>query len=175
MEKRRIVVIVGSKSDLAQCRKGLEFLAGDNRVEVVGVYVRSQHRNTLETQKLLKKLSGQEIDAAIIGAGWANHLSGCCDAYLRYTLKDSKIVVLGVAFEDRENPNHTKAATLSITEVPGTQVVFNWYGDLFIGADGFSRACAFAAMAELWPMIKLPSPKDPMDLTLDEALKLASE
>ena len=172
--KRKIAVIVGSKSDLAQCYDGLRLLKNSENVEVVGVYVRSQHRNTLATQELLKKLTYQEIDVAIIGAGWANHLTGCSDAYLRYTLKDTKIVIIGVAFEDKENEKHTHAAVLSITEVPGTQVVFDEKANLFIGSGGFSDAC-FMAVKETLPVIQLPKPRDPMDLTLDEALKLASE
>jgi hypothetical protein len=31
------------------------------------------------------------------------------------------------------------------------------------------------AVKETLPVIQLPKPRDPMDLTLDEALKLASE
>lgn len=172
-KKRKIAIIVGSKSDLAQCYAGLEILDKcDQEVEVVGVYVRSQHRNTLEVQKLLEQLVLMEVDVVIIGAGWANHLTGCCDAFLRYTLRNDKLVVIGVAFEDADNDKHTKAAVLSITEVPGTQVVFDNQGSTFVGALGFTNACLLAAVKEL-PQIKLPSPKEIHDFTLKEALKLS--
>lgn len=173
MKKRKIAIIIGSKSDLAQCYSGLEILDKcDQEVEVVGVYIRSQHRNTLDAQKLLEKLTEMEIDVAIIGAGWANHLTGCCDAFLRYTLRNDKLVVIGVAFEDKDNDKHTKAAVLSMTEVPGTKVVFDDNDLAFVGASGFARACLLAATKEL-PKIKLPSPKEIQDLTLKEALELS--
>jgi len=170
---RKIVIIIGSKSDLPQCRAGLQYLKTCGSAQVVGVYVRSQHRNTLETQELLKKLSQEEIDVAIIGAGWANHLTGCCDAFLRYTLQNTRIVVIGVAFADPENEKHTQAAALSMSEVPGTKVKYEDDRGVFVGLDGFARACIVAT--EKLPEITLPSPKEPLDLTLTEALQIAAE
>ncbi|QQG52963.1 MAG: AIR carboxylase family protein [Candidatus Falkowbacteria bacterium] len=174
---RKIAIIVGSKSDLSQCHGGLEFLkehqnSHPGEIEVVGIYVRSQHRNTLETQELLRELANMEVDVAIIGAGWANHLTGCCDAFLRYTLKNDHLVVIGVAFEDKENERHNQAAYLSITEVPGTQVIFEDDDFPNVGPLGFSRACVFAVDEEL-PEIKLPAPRPTMDLALEEALEIS--
>lgn len=162
---------------MSQCQNGLEFLKKHQNdhpgeIEIVGVYVRSQHRNTLDTQELLRELTAMEVDVAIIGAGWANHLTGCCDAFLRYTLKNDRLVVIGVAFEDKENERHTSAAFLSITEVPGTQVIFEDDDFPNIGPLGFSRACVCAVDNEL-PKLKLPEPKPTMDLTLEEALKIS--
>ena len=135
----RISIIVGSISDLSQCDKGLKFLNAlphanrKQKVEVTGVYIRSQHRNTLDVQALLTKLQKEKVDVIIVGAGWANHLTGCCDAFLRYTLRDDKITVIGVAFEDNTNTRHTVAASLSISEVPGTQVLYSDSSGKFIG------------------------------------------
>jgi|SRR5680860_82904 len=170
---RKIAIITGSLSDLSQCRLGFKILKEYGpEVEIVGIFIRSQHRNTLETQELLKSLAEMKVDVVIIGAGWANHLTGCSDAFLRYTLKNDRLVVIGVAFEDAKNEKHTQAAVLSMTEVPGTQVTFGNHGFANIGLSGFANACVFAATGEL-PKIKLPEPKPIMDLSLEEALKIA--
>jgi len=179
MRKRRIAIVVGSKSDLSQCRDGLKFLKSCPDAEVTGVFIRSQHRNTIETQDLLRGLVEDDVDVAIIGAGWANHLTGCCDAFLRYTLRTAKIPIIGVAFEDEKetrretDTRHNIAAITSMTEVPGTQVKYRDNTEqVFSGSPGFRRACE-AAMGEL-PDIKLPEPKAIFNFSLDEALELAS-
>lgn len=169
---RKIAVIAGSKSDLRQCLEGLEYLKNNKDVEIQYVYIRSQHRNTLEAQVLLQHLSKEKFDCIITGAGWANHLSGCSDAYLRYTLQDNHLVVIGVAFEvgDEKRDN---AARLSISEVPGTQVIYKDEGGQFFGAIGFLRACRYAATRQL-PIPRIPDAKPIGNLTLDEAIELAS-
>lgn len=133
-----------------------------------GIYVRSQHRNTLAVQELLIRMSQEKVDAVIVGAGWANHLTGCCDAFLRYSLQDSHVRVIGVAFKDEVQARRTQAAVLSITEVPGTQVIFNDY----IGPDGFVRACLLAIGGEL-KEITLPAPRPTLDMDLPEAIEKA--
>lgn len=186
-KKRKIAVIIGSKSDLSQCGRGLKVLEECSQlVDIVGVYVMSQHRNTLELQDLLKTLVSMEVDVIITGAGWANHLTGCCDAFLRYTLRDDKVVVIGVAFEDITSEKgsvrdkHNRAAVLAMTEVPGTQVLFDFHdfdliGDLaYTGVDGFANACKIAA-SRLLPKITLPAPKETCTFTLEEALEIASQ
>jgi len=174
MEKR-VAIIVGSKSDLNQCEKGLKHLRAFSNIEVVGVFVRSQHRNTLETQELLKNLVNCDVDVAIVGAGWANHLTGCCDAYLRYTLRTTKMPIIGVAFADKKNENHTKAAILSISEVPGTQVIFkDSYGTELVGSCGFLDACIMITSNREFSVIKLPEPKAWLDFSLEAAITEAS-
>ncbi len=168
---RKIAVIIGSTSDLKQCIVGLKFLKmceSRGQIKVKGVYIRSQHRNTLDVQSLLTELSRNKIDAIIVGAGWANHLTGCCDAFLRYTLQDTYVRVIGVAFQDEVQARRTQAAVLSITEVPGTQVIFNDY----IGQDGFARACLLAAQGDL-KQIFLRVAKPAMNLSLEEAIEKA--
>jgi len=168
---RKIAIIVGSASDLKQCLEGLKFLRGDIE-NAVTIYVRSQHRNTLSLQKLLHGLPDW-ADVAIVGAGWANHLTGCVDAFLRYEIKTTKLPVIGVAFEDPQNSRHTEAAILSMTEVPGTQVIYRDEKGIFVGPNGFFHACQFA-VAGKFPVIKLPPPKEPQDLMMGQAIELAS-
>ncbi|OGD56401.1 hypothetical protein A2V71_04690 [Candidatus Berkelbacteria bacterium RBG_13_40_8] len=175
---RRIAVIVGSKTDLKQCGQGLEYLRQEsqaNRVKLIGgILASSIHRATEFTLKKLRELHSSKSppDVLITGAGWANHLTGMCDAYLRYTLGDTKIVVVGVAFEDSDNQNHTLASRLSISEVPKTQVVFSDKLGSFEDQNGFLRACRFAVNGVL-PAIILPESRPPELLSLENALKEA--
>jgi len=166
---RRIWVVVGSDSDLLQCTEGIEYLQSEGRP--VQVWTMSIHRNTQEVLEFLSCRSHwSDADILIVGAGWANHLTGTCDAYLRHTLRDDRIVVIGVAFEDHNSQIHTLAAELSITEVPGTQVAFKDESDeVFVGADGFLRACKFAVNGEL-PQIKLPDLRPPHERSLQATL-----
>jgi phosphoribosylcarboxyaminoimidazole (NCAIR) mutase len=169
---KKIAIIIGSRSDLKQCLDGLKFLKGQSEFNIT-VYIRSQHRNTLSLQQLLREISFFKFNVIIAGAGWANHLTGCTDAFLRYELKNNFTRVIGVAFEDRGNARHTHAAILSITEVPGTQVIYkNSANELFIGSKGFLKACELAISPELddFPDIKLPEAKSAEDLSLDEAI-----
>jgi len=171
-KKRTIAVIYGSDSDLPQMLRGLKYLlkldlAGE--IKFLNVDSASQHRHTKRVEAILEEYDEmpEEIcpDVIITGAGWANHLSGCSDAYLRYTLKNNKIVVFGVAFEDKAVPLHTKAAELSITEVPGTNVVFKG-----VGEKGFLKACIDAVNCEL-PRIVLKEPPESKRRTLEEAIE----
>ena len=170
MRKRRITIMLGSGSDLAQCLAGLSYLeqlrvAGKVEVQVIIV---SLHRNTDLVLSEIRELT-HSADVAVVGAGWANHLTGTVDAYLRYTLRNTKVVVVGVAFADYKNSTHTAAARLSITEVPGTNVVF----DNYVGSEGFFNACRFAAVGN-FPAINLPDPKPAQHYTLTDAIKTAN-
>lgn len=172
MKKRKIAVIVGSLNDLiSQGGKGLRALqkyAAGGVIEVIGVYVSSIHRNTEATLALLKDLSAREVDVIITGAGWANHLTGTADAYLRHEIRNTHTVVVGVAFADEKDPKRTEAAVASIVYVPGTQVV--WSLCVMTGSEGFRRACEWAATEDL-PEIKLPTPHEPRAMTLGEAVQ----
>jgi phosphoribosylcarboxyaminoimidazole (NCAIR) mutase len=166
---RKIGIIIGSESDLKQCIKGLEYLIGQNKAEVIFVKVISVHRNTKDLLAELERLAAtpddEKINALIAGAGWANHLSGTTDAYLRYTLRDSKIQVYAVAFSDEQNSTHTEAARLSITEVPKSNMIF----DDYVGEVGFYHACYDAVNSEP-KLIELPPLKPVLEFTLSEAL-----
>lgn len=168
---RKIAVLIGSDSDLpVQCLAGLTFLEArvkQGAAQVVGVYTASIHRNTRAVLEIIEELADR-TDVLIVGAGWANHLTGTVDAYLRYTLQRTTPVVLGVAFEDFENADHTQAAILGITEVPGTQVVF----ERFIGPGGFLLACQKAVSSELLPAHS-GKQKPAVRRTLDDAIEVA--
>jgi len=168
----RIGILNGSDSDLPQCLPGFEFLdqmVAEEKAQVVEVITASIHRNTEFVLEKLRSLVGK-VDVLIIGAGWANHLTGTADAFLRYTIGNDHIVVIGVAFEDKDNSEHTQTAVSSITDVPGTQVVF----DNFVGSEGFLRACQFAVKNEL-PEITLKSPKTIKERGLFDAIAAAKE
>lgn len=174
---RKIAVIIGSKSDLSQCLAGLNLLqkaVEAKEAEIIGIYVRSQHRNTRDVQQLMDELIRQDVDVAIIGAGWANHLTGCCDAYENYVQRSIRMAIIGVAFEDEKNQRHTNAAVLSMTEVPGHQIIYSNDNGKFIGATGFRRACWTAVNCDL-PERKLSDPKPPLDFSLEEAIVEASK
>lgn len=176
LSTRKIAVIIGSKSDLPQCEKGLLYLKENlSKDEVASrplISVASIHRNTDAVLRQLRDLStftttNNDLQhVLIIGAGWANHLTGTADAYLRYALQNDNIVVIGVAFEDFNNPEHTETAIRSITDVPGTQVVF----DNYVGNDGFYRACVCAYKGEL-PKVKARLPKSTTRITINKALE----
>ena len=173
MKKRKIALLFGSLSDLksGQCKSGFEVLRQEvsrGTIEIVGVFIGSIHRNTEWVLCLLQELSTLGVDVLIAGAGWANHLTGTSDAYLRYTIGDTRMVVIGVAFEDAEKPERSQAAVWSIVHVPGTQVVF----DAYCGAEGAERACRFAATGTL-PTIKRPEPRKCERFTFEDALPLA--
>lgn len=193
MNKNRILVLVGSKSDLPQLVLGLAYLVGSQKADYLGLVVASIHRNTEFVLALARVLAGNDIlgvsgddyrilyqireslgkdptDIVIAGAGWANHLTGTFDAYERNKNDDRRNresarrpVVVGFAIEDPKNPRHTEAAVLSMTEVPGTQVKYSdESGEIFVGPDGFRRACEFAVnldMSQLDSLVTIPQAK----------------
>ncbi|MFC1615110.1 AIR carboxylase family protein [Patescibacteria group bacterium] len=177
MARRKIAVIHGSDSDLPQMRAGLELLEqaqnmDGQQIEVVDVYSCSVHRNPdcwTEFLESLESTSGN-VDVVIAGAGWANHLTAMTDKWLRNFRANDHTIVVGVAFEDLKNPKHTEAAILSITEVPGHDIVFHDY----VGASGFERACKFAISGKL-PKIVKRAYKPSTIRDLQEALEKAHE
>lgn len=171
-EMRKIAVVMGSDSDLPQCVAGLEYLqerGNEGRINVRSVETRSVHRNM---EALFTWLYGIRVhfdpDVILAGAGMAAHLPGMLDARLRYSLSDTKIVVIGVAFENDQDPG-TLAAKLSISHVPGTQVVWHDNQGQFVGPDGFYRACVVAADGGL-PQIALPKARAPQSRSMQEVL-----
>jgi phosphoribosylcarboxyaminoimidazole (NCAIR) mutase len=178
---RRIGIMIGSDSDLPQCLEGFNILKeaeAKGQAKVLVVITNSIHRNTEETLRNLRAMTEPQnegsdawIEVWIVGAGWANHLTGMIDSYLRYTLKNTKTSVIGVAFENPD-PVKNQAAILSITEVPGNQVIFD--PSRHLGQAGFTNACVDAVYAEL-PALKLPSPKSVAVRTLDMAIDAAQD
>lgn len=160
---------------------GLRLLKGSDQIEFLGLDIGSQHRNQTFVQCLAMILAGmgdnwqnrwddlmpdediellnkitdlvgdEAVDVVITAAGWANHLTGCIDAFLRYTLGAKQPWVIGVALEDPSDSMHTLAAQLSISEVPGTKVIYSCGGVPFIGSEGFSEACQYAISNNPYP------------------------
>lgn len=193
MNKNRILVLVGSNSDRPQLTSGLAYLVGSHKADYLGLVVASIHRNTEFVLALARVLAGNDIsgvsgddyeilrqvtmsvgnvptDIVIAGAGWANHLTGTFDAYLRHKNEDRlnreypyRPVVVGFAIEDPKNPRHTEAAVLSMTEVPNTQVKYSdESGEIFVRPDGFRRACEFAVnldTSQLDSLVTIPQAK----------------
>jgi len=178
---RRIGIMIGSDSDLKQCLPGLLLLkeAVDKKMATVhAVYTNSIHRNTDKVLLHLRLNTRVEeiqpfdlVDVWIIGAGWANHLTGTADAYLRYHMKNDRVPVIGVAFES-DDPDKTLAAILSIEAVPGTQVIFD--RKRHVGKEGFMNACFDAVYAEL-PKMQIPAPKKTRIRILDDAIATAMQ
>lgn len=209
LRKNRVLVLVGSKSDHAQLRAGLAKLVNDDRVEFIGLATGSIHRNTEWVLALAQVVAGrpvpqgfakddllnrvleivkfQPVDYVIVAAGWANHLTGTFDAYLRNTIKTLWPRVIGVAIEDTDQKEgwwkkmtHTMAACLSIIGVPGTQVLFmsdHTDDPCLVGEAGFLEACELAASLELYAdnLPKLPTPKSPDFMDRHEVLAWLSD
>lgn len=156
MIPRLVAVVVGSESDIRkQFSAGVDVLDMAIEEGLIVLYqgcviVSSIHRMTDDTLALAREFrnAAHKPDVAIIGAGKANHVTGVVDAYLRYTLKDDSVRVIGVAFEG-ENDEDNRAAVGSITQVPGTQVIYNG----FFGVDGFAEACRFAVSGDLGTIV----------------------
>lgn len=161
---RRIAIILGSTSDFAQCRKAIPILKNaenTGKIELITpkkedkIIVASIHRHkNYLLHKVLPYLIEQGVTVIICGAGWAAHLPGMVDSHLRYDLRNNTVSVIGVAFEDVNQPIHTIAAMLSITDVPSTNVIFD--GN-HVGSDGMCYACKIAINEKL-PPITLPNP-----------------
>lgn len=167
---RRIAIMIGSDSDLPQCLAGLAYLEGEERrgnVNVFAVWTNSVHRHMTTT---FEHAECGDADVIIAGAGKAAHLPGMVDSYLRYERKNTKTVIIGVAFKG-STERATEAAVLSIAEVPGTQVVFK---EEWVGSDGFLKACVFASRETL-PTIKLKEPPPPQTRMLHESIEASIE
>ena len=172
IEIPRLATMFGSDTDLEQGIAAHEFLlqtAKEKKVELLEEWTNSIHRNTLDVIAALSKLIGK-VDAIIVGAGWANQLTGCVDALLRNTFKNDHILIIGVAIEDQDNPKHTQAAILSITELPGSSVVFH----NFVGEEGCLRAAQYAAQGR-YPLINLKEQKPPVCRSMEAALEIGRQ
>lgn len=170
--KRNLVVILGSENDLKQCEAGLMTLQAferqnQNQIKLI-VHIKNAHRHTSALQDLLTALSKKREPYVIIAAaGMAAILPGSVDSYLRYELKNTTIPVVGVALKGK-NEEENLAATLSITKVPKTQVIFA--GE---GTDGFHQACVMFCERENYPEITLPKIPPSQTMSVGEALEIA--
>ena len=174
IEHPRIATMFGSDSDLEQAVEAHDFLlkeAAEGRIILFDEWTNSIHRNPADVLAALSKLIG-EVDAILVGAGWANHLTGCVDAFLRNFFRNDHIVIFGVAIEDLANEVHTETAIWSITELPSSEVVFNGY----VGQEGCLRAAQDMAKG-VYPVIKLKDlkGKPAVRRPIEEAIRIGQE
>jgi len=192
----QVAVLIASQSNLGECVAGLRLLGeaaangqielcevprvltlkksadGQSRLNVIGVA--SMHRNMTTVLDLLTawyNQGKQRPDVIITGAGLANHLSGCTDAFLRYILGDTQVTVIAVAFTDKKRDPDGRVASQATSFVPGTETIWKDpdTGQELIGSEGFRRACILAIEGN-FPEINAPKPREPKALTLEEAI-----
>lgn len=148
--KLKIGVVIGSRSDLKQCDKGLHMLTESQREGLIDLDVNiiSCHRNS---GVLSAYAQLTQNDLIVAGAGMAAALPGILQALLKASGKKTR--VLGVAFTGK-NFHETMAARLSIEELPGKPVILDSKGQAFSGPDGFASACDLAVNGEFLPAKK---------------------
>jgi phosphoribosylcarboxyaminoimidazole (NCAIR) mutase len=169
IELPRVGTMFGSDTDLDQAYEAHMYLieqAKLARVELANEFTNSIHRNPVDVIANLSKLIGL-VDALLVGAGWANQLTGCVNAFLRNWYRDYHITIFGVAISDPYNPVHTQAAIVSITELPGSEVVF----DNYVGQVGCYRAAKDMASG-IYPIIKRKEQKPAVTRTMHEAAQV---
>lgn len=182
--RKRIAVMVGSDSDLKQGREGFKYLEQqqeDNRVKVLGIYTNSIHRNMFAVFFNLIILWLRGVNVIVVGAGWAAHLPGMCEAFLRYVLRNKKIKIVPVAFEaaqsdledEKKVQKRNDAAILSISEVPKHQMALLNNNEVCFGAAGFLLACKMACEF-IFADIVLPKSMYSSKRTLAEVLEKTS-
>jgi len=164
--KPRVGTMFGSDSDLDQAYEAHMYLihqAGLGHVSLSNEFTNSIHRNPADVLTTLSNLIGL-VDALLVGAGWANQLTGCVNAFLRNLFHDYNIAVFGVAIEDPNNSVHTQTAVWSITELPGSEVVF----DNYVGQEGCLRAAQDMCKG-VYPIIRRKEQKPAVKRTIEEA------
>ena len=163
----KIAIILGSEISLKECWGGLQFLKNcEPATKVIGIYIRSHNRITSKIQRLLAKLSLENIDTIIIASKNAHYLSSRCDDILRNILHNTRATIIGVNFEGGEG-------ALTKSEIPN-QAIFGNGKNVFNEAEGLMDACIYAVDTE-FPKIILYEPKKLMSLTLDKALEIAAQ
>ena len=162
----KVALIIGAEIAFAECFGGLQFLKNcEPEITVTRIYVKSKEIITSKIQRLLTKLSAENIDVVIIASKNAHYLSSRCDDILRNILHNTRTMVIGVNFE---------RGCVSLTEpkVPN-QAIFGNGTNVFNGSEGFMDACIYAVDAD-FPEIKLYEPEKTISLTLDKALEIAA-
>jgi len=87
MQKKQVLIVMGSESDREVMNKTAEVLSNFGiGYEIV---VSSAHRNPEKTRKLAKEAEGKGVKVIIAGAGMAAHLPGVIAAH-------TKLPVIGV-------------------------------------------------------------------------------
>lgn len=144
--KRKVLVIVGSESDLPQTSDGLNCLT-DRVLDGSSVSIISCHRHGETLRNFLK--DNLDADVVVAGAGMAAALPGVVKAEL-CSLGSSYIPVIGVAFKGKTTGDDQNAIG-SIEGLPDQPVELDPSGRAYFGAEGFSRACRAAVLDEFIP------------------------
>ena len=157
---RRVEVVLGSRSDLDQAYKGLQYLRQRIGNENIQVHVISCHRNPDALRQYALRVGGLahrlKVDAIIAGAGMAAQLPGTLKAWLDLYGK-SAIPVLGVGFKGT-TLEADFAARLSIEQLPGCPVYGESDGRAYFGEAGFLAACEAALTHEFLTRQNTPKP-----------------
>lgn len=170
---KKIVVIIDSKDNIAQCQAGLRYLQEQINAEQVDpqlvVHILSCKLNKSQLICLLEYLVKQfRPDVIIAGSSGAECLAADIDASLRADFQDLKIPVFGVGFTQKDDGKNNMAARLCNECSPQTQVVFNH----MMGQAGFLNHCVTAVTKPL-PALRPVDIPGVLHLTLDQALELA--
>jgi phosphoribosylaminoimidazole-succinocarboxamide synthase len=143
--RRKIEILIGSKSDSEQIEAGLDFLKG---VADVNLRVLSCHRNLNELGAVAEQIINH-ADVVIAGAGMAAALPGIMKSQL-CMLGHPEIPVIGVAFKGKSERDD-QAAILSIERLPGEPVELDLHGHAYFGNVGFIEACRATIGHEFLP------------------------
>jgi hypothetical protein len=165
---RKIAIILGAGISLKECWGSFQFLKNcELEIKVLGIYVKNENGITSKIQRLLTKLSAENVDTVIIGAHNARYLSSYCDDFFRCSLHNTKATIIEVNFGYEKNTLTDLAA-----KIP-QQIIFGNGSVIFNGAEGLMDACIYAVDAD-FPEIKLYEPEKTITYTLDKALEIAS-
>ena len=162
---RKIALIIGSEITFKDCWGGLQLLKNcEPEITVTRIYVKSKEIITSKIQRLLTKLSNENIDTIIIASKNAHYLSSRCDDILRNILHNTRTTIIGASF--------TGGASLNDSKIPN-QAIFGNGKIVFNDSEGFMDACMYAVDEE-FPEIKLYEPEKMISLSLDKALEIAA-
>jgi phosphoribosylaminoimidazole-succinocarboxamide synthase len=159
--RRRVIVVLGSESDLPTVRDTLR--SHRERFDTMATHVISCHRNPAELGQFASE-SFWDIEAVVAVGGKAFALPGILKSLL--TSRGIDTPVVGVAL-GQPGTEAFEAARLSIKELPGQPVVMDEQtGEPYAGANGLDAALWRIAEGELPP----PTVSEPRPAKHDIAL-----
>ena len=174
---RKIAVILNSELYLKECLFGLRYLLEQKNIgeaSIEGVYINDYYQKPALLNQLLRNLAEKKVEVIITVSEIGTDLAAFCDAHLRYGLKNTNILVLGVILSDLFNGQDNQAVTLAISGNSRCQAFYhNESGRVFLNCDGFEYACRYAVHG-VRPRIDLWTVKEIIDLSLDEAITRAA-
>jgi phosphoribosylaminoimidazole carboxylase PurE protein len=130
MQKKRVLIVMGSESDSEVMNKAAEVLNGFNiGFEMV---ISSAHRNPEGTRKLAKEAEKKGIKVIIAGAGMAAHLPGVIASH-------TKLPVIGIPLPSL--PFKGMDSFFSILQMPSGVPV----ATMSVGSAGAKNAAILAA------------------------------